>query len=173
MSFGDRVNQFDSWLLDRIFQPFADALPERLTAMEVGMSFQVGSIVLSAASISALLVLEGMTLNNVITNLLGWFFEVIFYIGIHRLRRMVRPGYQNPLRVMLAGMRPISIPFAAYAVYQAVTAERAYELALWFNSLSQLVFVAGIYLISCNIPPPGHRARQTSFGRGPLPNEIG
>ncbi|WEQ56058.1 hypothetical protein LV564_02835 [Komagataeibacter nataicola] len=59
MSFGERVNQFDAWLLDRIFQPVADALPERLTAMDVGMSFQVGSIVLSAASISALLVLDG------------------------------------------------------------------------------------------------------------------
>ncbi|WP_130730347.1 hypothetical protein [Komagataeibacter xylinus] len=172
MSFGERVNQFDAWLLDRIFQPVADALPDRLTAMDVGMSFQVGSIVLSAASISALLVLDGMTINNLITNVLGWFFEVIFYIGIHRMRAMVRPGYQNPFRIMLAGMRPISIPFAAYALYQAVTADAVYELALWFNSLSQLVFVAGIYLISCNVPPPGHRARQTSFGRGPLPNEL-
>ncbi|PYD47514.1 hypothetical protein [Novacetimonas pomaceti] len=171
MSFGERVNQFDAWLLDRVFQPFADALPERVSAMDLGMNFQVGSIVLSAVSISALLMLEGMSFDSVVTNMLGWCFEVIFYIGIHRMRGMVRPGYLNPLRGMLAGMRPISIPFALYALYQAVTADRAYELALWFNSLSQIVFVAGIYLISCHMPPPRQRARQ-GFGRGLQPNET-
>ena len=112
MSFGDRINQFDVWLLDRVFQPFADRLPERVPAMAVGMSFQLGAIMLSAASIIAMIVIGHMALSDAMFNVLVWCLGLAFYVGINRVRPMVRPGHMNPRLVMLAGMRTLPIPFA-------------------------------------------------------------
>lgn len=172
MSLGDRVNRFDAWLLDRVFQPFADRLPERLSALALGMSFQFGAIMLSAASIVAMIVIGHMSLSDAMFNVLVWCLGLAFYTGINRVRPMVRPGHLNPLRIMLAGMRPLSIPFAFYALYQGATAPPHFEIALWFNSLANIIFVAGIYLISCEVRPPGHRqTARAGFGR--LQGETG
>jgi hypothetical protein len=166
MSLGDRVNQFDSWLLDRVFQPFADRLPGRLPALVLGMSFQFGAIMLSAASIVAMIVIGHMAISDAMFNVLVWCLGLAFYMGINRVRPLVRSGHMNPLRVMLSGMRPLSIPFAVYAIYQGVTAPPHFEIALWFNSLANIIFVAGIYLISCEVKPPGHRqTARARFGR--------
>lgn len=166
MSFGDRINQFDVWLLDRVFQPFADRLPERVPALALGMSFQFGAIMLSAASIVAMIVIGHMSISDAMFNVLVWCLGLAFYVGINRVRPLVRPGHMNPLRVMLSGMRPLSIPFAIYALYQGATAPPHFEIALWFNSLANIIFVAGIYLISCEVRPPGHRqTARARFGR--------
>ncbi|GBQ70763.1 hypothetical protein AA103196_2587 [Ameyamaea chiangmaiensis NBRC 103196] len=157
MSIGDRVNQFDEWLLDRVFQPVADRLPERLTALEIGMSFQLGALLLSAVSIGAMVVIGHLGFGDAMFNVLTWSVGLAFFVGINRVRPLVKPGHLNPLRPMLAGMRPLSIPFAIYSLWQGVTAPPGFELAMWFNSLANMAYVLGTYLISCTPRPPGYR----------------
>lgn len=82
MDLGERIKRMDSWLLDDVCQPLADKLPERLTAFEVGMSCQLGSLLLSAVSIIAVFVVTGMNdFGNMIFNVLVWALCVTFLLG--------------------------------------------------------------------------------------------
>lgn len=162
MSITDRINQFDAWLLDNVFQPVADRLPERLPAVELGMSFQLGAILFYAASVLLMIVLGHLSIGDAMFNVLVWCVGLAFFIGISRARPLIRPGQANPLRPMLSGMRPLSIPFLFLAAWQGVRAPSNLALSSWFMTLSDLVFVLGLYLISCQPRPP---ARKTSKAR--------
>lgn len=174
MSLGDRIMRIDSWLLDEVCQPVADRLPERLPALEVGMSFQLGSLVFSAASIIAVFVLGGMTdFTNMAFNVLVWCLCVTFFIGLSRMRVLIKPGQPNPFRYMLQGVRLVSIPFTLYVLYQAYTTPAPFSTAMWFNALSNIVFVVGLYLISCQSRPPKARQREDIWARAPHLREVG
>lgn len=157
MSIVDRINQADAWLLDHVFQPMADRLPERLPAIELGMSFQLGAILFYGVSVALMLILGQMSLGDSVFNVLIWCVGLSFFIGITRARPLVRPGQPNPLRPMLQGMRPISIPFMVLAAVQGANAPPSLALASWFMTLSDVVFVLGIYLISCQPRPPSRK----------------
>ena len=157
MSVADRVNQFDVWLLDRVFQPMVDRLPERPSGFDIGLSMQLGAVVLSAASIVALIATGLIGVLNGFSNVLIWLFGVAFYIGNSRMRPLVRPGHANPLRLMLQGMRPLSIPFLGYSVWIMLSASRELEMAFRFNALADLLYVIGLYVISCQPRPPAYR----------------
>ncbi len=157
MSVADRVNQFDVWLLDRVFQPMVDRLPERPSGFDIGLSLQLGAVVLSAASIVALIATGVIGVLNGFSNVLIWLFGVAFYIGNSRMRPLVRPGHANPLRLMLQGMRPLSIPFLGYSVWIMVSAPPELEMAFRFNALADLLYVIGLYVISCQPKPPAYR----------------
>ena len=157
MSAADRVNQFDAWLLDHVFQPLVDRLPERPSGFDIGLSLQLGAVVLSAASIVALIATGVVGFLNGTANVLIWLFGVAFYVGNSRMRPMVRPGHANPLRFMLAGMRPLSIPFLAYSLWIMLTAPPVLVMALRFNAIADLLYVVGLYVISCQPRPPAYR----------------
>ena len=73
MTLGERITRVDSWLLDEICQPLAGRLPERMPALEVGMSCQLGSLLFSAVSMIAVFVIGGMEDgSNMRVNVLGW-----------------------------------------------------------------------------------------------------
>ncbi|GBQ06111.1 MULTISPECIES: hypothetical protein [Acetobacter] len=169
MNLGERITRVDSWLLDDLCQPLADRLPERMPALEVGMSCQLGSLLFSAVSIIAVFVIGGMEdITNMMFNVLVWGLCVTFFIGLNRMRVLVQPGRPNPLRYMLVGVRLVSIPFTAYVLYQAYDAPAPFQLPMWFNALSNLVFVVGLYFISCQPRPPQRRAREDIWARTPL-----
>ncbi|KXV57062.1 hypothetical protein AD948_15615 [Acetobacter senegalensis] len=173
MNLGERITRVDSWLLDDVCQPLADRLPERLPALEVGMSFQFGSLLFSAVSIIAVFVLGGMMdFTNMAFNVLVWCLCVTFFIGLSRMRVLVKPGRPNPFRYMLQGVRLVSIPFTLYVLYQASTTPPPFRIAMWFNALSNLVFVVGLYFISCQPRPPKARAREDIWARAHL-REVG
>lgn len=164
MSFVDHVNRADTWLLDRVFQPFADRLPERVPAVELGMSLQLGAILFYAAAVIAVTVMGHLSLFDSLFNVLIWCVGLSFYMGINRMRRLVRPGQANPLRPMLAGLRPLSIPLLVLAAWQSSVALPPLALSSWLMTLSDLIFVLGLYLISCEPRPPMRQA-QTRNGR--------
>jgi hypothetical protein len=169
MTFSERVMRADIWLLDKVFQPVADRLPEKLPATECGLSCLFGALMLSAASIVAVIFLAGMEFSDAVFNVLIWALGLTFYIGIYRMKALVRPGHMNPLRHMLGGMRLISVPFAAYALWQGMSAPAPFLVPFWFNTLANIVFVIGIYLVSCEIRPPPERYKapvsaQTEIG---------
>ena len=157
MSVADKVNQFDAWLLDRVFQPMVDRLPERPSGFDVGMSLQLGAVVLDAASLVAMIATGHMGFGNGMWNGLTWLFAAFFYVSISRLRPLVKPGHANPLRLMLQGLRPLSIPFAAYSIWIMTTATPELVMSLRFNALANVIYVVGLYLISCQPRPPAYR----------------
>jgi len=159
MNVADAVNRADSWLLERIFQPVADRLGDRPTAFDVGMSLQLGAIVLDAAAVIAIFMAGDLSVDSALWNGLAWALGCAFYLSIHRMRPLVRPGHANPLRFMLQGFRPLSIPFLVYSLYQAASSERPFMLAMQFNALANLVFVVGLYLVSTEPKPPRQRQR--------------
>ena len=159
MNIGDTVTKADVWLLDRVFQPFADRLGEKPTAFDIGMSMQLGAIVLDAAAVVAIFMVGGLSIDSALWNGLTWALGFAFYLSINRMRPLMRPGHANPLRMMLQGFRPLSIPFMLYSLYQSISARPPFVLAMGFNGLANLVFVVGIYLVSCQPKPP--RQRQT------------
>lgn len=157
MTIADRVNQFDGWLLDRVFQPLVDRLPERPSGFDIGMSMQLGAVVLDAASLVAVIATGRMGFGNAAWNVFTWLFAAFFYMAIARMRPLVKPGHANPLRFMLQGLRPLSIPFALYSVWIVMRAPPTLELALGFNTLANIIYVVGLYLISCQPKPPAFR----------------
>lgn len=165
MTIGERITQFDGWILDEICQPIADRLPESCPAFEAGMSCQLGSLLMSAVSIIAVFVMSGMTdFTNMIFDILIWALCVSFFVGLGRLRILVKPGRPNPLRQMLFSVRVISIPFALYVVFQAFTAASSFNIAMWFDAFSNVIFVVGLYLISCQPRPPKARSKEEVWG---------
>ncbi|NPD66908.1 hypothetical protein HN018_04895 [Lichenicola cladoniae] len=157
MSLADKVNQFDGWLLDRIFQPAVDRLPEKPSGFDIGMSMQLGAVVLDAASLVAMVATGRMGFGNATWNVLTWLFAAFFYVSISRMRPLVKPGHANPLRFMLQGLRPLSIPFAIYSLWIMMRAPPMLEMALRFNALANFVYVVGLYFISCQPKPPAFR----------------
>ncbi|MFT8718544.1 hypothetical protein [Acetobacter sp.] len=157
MTIGERITRADLWILDRVFQPMADRLPERLPAFEAGMSLLFGSLMLSGAATAAMIFLLGMDPFSAIFNVLIWLLWVSFYLGVNRMRPLVKRGFANPLRVMFQGLRPISLVFLVYAAWQGSTVPAQYTFAAWFNTLANATFVVGVYFVSCNVSPPPAR----------------
>ncbi|NHN87775.1 hypothetical protein [Acetobacter conturbans] len=158
MTVGESITRIDLWVLDRVFQPLADRLPERLPAFELGMSLLFGSLMLSGAATAAMIFLLGMDMFSAAFDVLIWLLWVSFYLGVSRTRPLIRRGFVNPLRSMFQGLRPISLVFLVYAAWQGSTAGSQYSLAAWFNTLANATFVIGVYLVSCNVTPPPERA---------------
>jgi hypothetical protein len=157
MSVADKVNQFDGWLLDRIFQPVVDRLPEKPSGFDIGMSMQLGAVVLDAASLVAMLATGRISVGSMVWNGLTWVFAAFFYVAIARMRPLVKPGHANPLRFMLQGLRPLAIPFALYSLWIMISAPGVLMLAMEFNALANLVYLIGLYFISCQPKPPSYR----------------
>ena len=154
MTIADRVIQFDGWLLDRVFQPLVDRLPERPSGFDIGMSLQLGAVVLDAFSLVAIIATGRIGFGNGLWNGLMWIFAAVFYVGMARMRPLVKPGHANPLRLMLQGMRPLSIPFGIYNIWITLDAIPQLAIALRFNALASVVYVIGLYFISCQPRPP-------------------
>lgn len=166
MTFSDLLTRFDLWLLDRVFQPVADRLPERIPVFEAGMSFLLGSVLLLATSIGVMVVLLGEPPLNAVFDLLIWGMWVAFYLGVARMRVLIRPGHMNPLRQMFLGFRPVSFAFLIYAIWQSISVPAPLSTALWFNMLADLTFTCGVYFVSCEQSPPRRResAWKQDFG---------
>ena len=162
MSVADKVNQFDGYLLDRVFQPVVDRLPERPSGFDIGMSLQLGAVVLDAASLVAMFSTGRLGFGSATWNVLTWIFAAFFYVAIARMRPLVKPGHANPLRFMLQGLRPLAIPFAIYSLWIMATAPAGLILAMRFNALANLVYPdrALPHLVpaeAAHLPPYGHQ----------------
>lgn len=170
MSFVERVNQADMWLLDTVFQPVADRLPERLPAADLGLSLQLGAILFYLAAIVILSFCGFSSLGGSVFNILNWLIFVAFFMSIMRMRQLVRPGQANPLRQLLLGMRPLTIVFLIVSLWGGIARSGPMMLVDFFMTASNLIFTVGLYLISCQPRPP---ARRTSKSRAKLTPIMG
>ena len=174
MSRTDRLGAIDDFLLDRLFQPVTDYLGERLTAFDLGMSMQLGAIVLDLAADVAVFAAGRMGLGDGLYDGLSAACGVWFYVYLNRQRALVRPGKANPLRILYRSLRLLALGFAIWGVVSSAMPGTSGVLAAGLSALSGLAFVAGLYFIACQPRPPGWRrtAREAAGLRHapPLPS---
>lgn len=171
MSRTDRLGAIDDWLLDRLFQPITDRLGERLTAFDLGMSLQLGAIVLDLAADLADFAAGHMGVADGLYDGLSGACGVWFYVYLSRQRVLVRPGKANPLRHLYRSLRLLALGFATWGVLSSAMPGPTSALSASLSALSGLAFVAGLYCIACQPRPPGWRrtARETADWRQALP----
>ena len=178
MSRTDRLGAIDDWLLDRLFQPITDYLTgllgERLTAFDLGMSLQLGAVVLDLAADLADFAAGRMGAADGLYDGLSGACGVWFYVYLSRQRALVRPGKANPLRHLYRSLRLLALAFAAWGLLSGIMPGGTGALSAGLSALSGLAFVAGLYCIACQPRPPGWRraARETVDMRhaSPLPS---
>ncbi len=154
---GERLAAGDEWLLDRVFQPLTDRLGERPSAFDVGMSLQLGAVVLGLAADVVLYLTGLLGVGDAVWDGLSCACGLWFYRFMSRQRGMVRPGRANPLRIAYRSMRLLALGFAAWSVVSSVQSDLSGALSYALSALSNLAFVAGMYMISCQPRPPGWR----------------
>ncbi len=157
MSAAEKVNRFDAWLLDRVFQPVVDRLPEKPSGVDIGTSMLLGAVVLDAACLIAMIASGLIGFGGLVWNGMTWLFAVVFYVAMIRVRPLVRPGHTNPLRQMLQGLRPLAIPFVIYSIWLVVRAPVPLKMAMEFNALANIVYVLGLYLLSSQLKRTAYR----------------
>lgn len=177
MTFPDRIVRFDDWLLDNLFQPIANRLPARMTALRLGLACQIGALTFDALSLLLPMVLFGFDIGDMITGILIWGINLAFYLGMKRSAPMVQPGFANPLRPMLRAMRLMALAFLVYEVFRGIGVPAVVSLIMQVTTLSQLFFTVGLYLAACQPRAP---RTQVSTRRGPIidgvwsnPNRLG
>ncbi len=162
MSLESRLTEADLWLLDRAFQPVSNWLGERPSAFDVGLSLQLGAVVFELAADMALYVAGLLDLWGGLYDGLSCACGLWFYVFVSRQRALVRPGRLNPLRITYRMLRLFGLGFAAWSIVSSASSDAEGALSYGLSALSNIAFVAGLYLISCQPPPPGRRRTVTA-----------
>jgi hypothetical protein len=170
MSLADHLIRIDEFLLDRVFQPITNRLGDKPSAFDVGISLELGAVVLEVAADAALFAIGQLSWSAGLWDGFSCACGMWFYVFMVRQRSLVRPGRPNPLRLMYRSMRLLALGFALYSVFASATSEPTGTLAYAFNALSNFAFVAGMYLISCQPRPPGWRLAQSRTAGVPAPS---
>ena len=157
MTLASTLTRIDEILLDRVFQPIADRLREKPSAFDIGISLELGAVVLELAADAALFAVGRLGWSEGLYDGFSCACGMWFYVFMSRQRSLVRPGTPNPLRLMYRSMRLLALGFALWSVFAAATSDRFGALAYELSAISNLAFVAGMYLISCQPRPPGWR----------------
>lgn len=164
MTIGEIIQRVDDLILDRLFQPVANHLPGNSSPMALGLSFELGSVILQAACVVAPSLLFGLPLGFIPSAIFGFLVSLVFFMVCQKLSVLVRPGYLNPLRGQLRALRLIGIAFLVYDLYRSHPPGQGYNLWWRLDELSQLTFIIGLYFMACELPPPKpRREKQSGF----------
>ncbi len=169
MTVADRLAQADGWLLDRAFQPLADRLSDSPSAFDVGLSLQLGAVVLELASDAALFAAGVLGVTDGLYDGFSAACGLWFYTYVSRQRSLVSAGRLNPLRPMFRTLRLLGLAFTAWSVFSSATADADGALSYGLSALSNVAFIVGMYLVSCQKRPPGWRRSVRAPTRGLAP----
>ncbi|MCX5616826.1 hypothetical protein NQF87_07560 [Bombella sp. TMW 2.2559] len=155
------LQALDDFILDRLFQPVADRMPESMSAWSIGINFELGSVILQFACIAAPLALYGGSLSESVQSVLILLCSVVLFIGFQRFRPLVRPNTLNPLRPLMRSLRLVCLAFLVYETISVLVSPASPSMWLWnrLGLLSQLAFVTGLYFMACQPRPPGEERR--------------
>lgn len=155
------LQALDDFILDRLFQPVADSMPESLSAWSIGINFELGSVVLQVACILVPLVMYGASISESVQSVLVLLCSIVLFIGFQRFRPLVRPNTLNPLRPLMRSLRLICLAFLVYEVISVCVTPAPQSAWLWnrLGLLSQLAFEIGLYFMACQPRPPGAERR--------------
>jgi hypothetical protein len=168
MRLADSLVRADEFLLDRVFQPLTDRLGERPSAFDVGISLELGAVVMEVAADVALYLIGQLSWSAGLWDGFSCACGMWFYVFMMRQRFLVRPGHANPLRLMYRSLRLLALGFAIWSLFAAATSGPLGALSYAFNAFSNFAFVTGMYFISCQPRPPGWRLAQRKGIGAPL-----
>ena len=170
MNLADGLTRIDEFLLDRVFQKLADRLSDKPSAFDVGISLELGAVVLELTADVALFAIGRLGVGAALYDGLSCAVGMWFYVFMNRQRGLVKPGRMNPLRLLYRSMRLLALGFAIWSVVSALTADMFGRLSYELSALSNIAFVAGMYLMSCQPRPPGWRVAQKRTVRNVAPS---
>ncbi|MDF7673634.1 hypothetical protein PT277_01045 [Acetobacteraceae bacterium ESL0709] len=157
MTLAEIIQRIDDLILDGLFQPVANRLPANSSSMALGLSFELGSVILQAACVIAPSLLFGLPLGFIPSAIFGFLVSLVFFLVCQKLSALVRPGFLNPLRAQLRALRLIGIAFLVYDLCRAHPGGQGYNLWWRLDELSQLTFIIGLYFMACEVSPPKPR----------------
>ncbi|MCX8667803.1 hypothetical protein J3T99_09285 [Acetobacteraceae bacterium B3987] len=155
------LQALDDFILDRLFQPVADRMPEPVSAWSIGINFELGSVVLQVACLFAPLLIYGASISESVQSVLVLLCSIVLFIGFQRFRPLVKPNTLNPLRPLMRSLRLICLAFLIYEAISVFIAPSSPATWLWnrLGLLSQLAFVTGLYFMACQPRPPREERR--------------
>lgn len=144
--------RIDDFLIDRIFQPVADALARWASCYAI-----------------AAFLLTGFALTEIVTNVVldQWIFLVLFAIWVpflliecHTLQRKGLCDTMPYNRIRFRRTRPILLLMSAISMPMTIMSwNNNHWRWLWFHD--QWLLVVGLYFMACYMIPP-RRQRQTA-----------
>ncbi|QDH15350.1 hypothetical protein [Oecophyllibacter saccharovorans] len=161
MSIGQIFHRMDALLLDDVFEPIVYRLRDWTQPFALGSSFLLGSVVLQAAT-TLLPMLGGANFADNIQGVLAFLCGLVIYFSFQRFAPLVRPGQPNPLRPMLFSLRVVVLLYVIGCSVVLWWRPPPRSVLLWeeLDILSQLVFVIGLYFMSCQPPPPARQSQR-------------
>ncbi|QDH16617.1 hypothetical protein [Swingsia samuiensis] len=156
------LTKIDGWIIDYVFQPIANRLPQPMGCIHLGVSFLLGSLLLTGLAFILPLFVFGVGFSQIISDLLVWLINFSFFLAVKRMVSVVRPGLLNPLRPSMFGVRLISLGFAVYQLICGWSGEGILWTINHIILFSQVTFVVGLYFIACQ---PNFPKRKTSEER--------
>lgn len=163
MSAGNIFYRIDDLILERVFQPIVDRLPEGVKAFALGSSFLLGSVILQAAAALLPIIFVGSSFSDSMQNGLALLCSLVIYLGFQRFAPLVQPGKFNPLRPMLFSLRIVVLAYVIGSSLFLWFRPPPHAFLIWeeLDILSQLVFVIGLYFMSCQPRPPSWQPRNS------------
>ncbi|MBA5725995.1 hypothetical protein [Bombella favorum] len=155
------LQALDDFILDRLFQPIADRMPEPISAWSIGINFELGSVILQVACLFAPLLIYGASISESVQSVLVLLCSIVLFIGFQRFRPLVQSNTLNPLRPLMRSLRLICLAFLIYETISVFIAPSSPTTWLWnrLGLLSQLAFVTGLYFMACQPRPPREERR--------------
>jgi len=168
----DALTRFDSWLLDRVFQPVVDRVSDFVGPAALAESALLGSAIMTLGEVAVDLRTEGLNLSTILfgaLNLAGAVWLLVWY----RSHGALSGRAANPFRVMpvWVSLRLSAIANLVASVVAPLVGVRAIglgpvsipltttRLATAFDLLAAVLCVGGLYFAACNKPPPKIHSR--------------
>lgn len=155
------LTKLDDFLLDRVFQPWADHLADRISPLVLGAVL----IELYGLVMAWLWMRDWMVGRNL---WLAPFFLLLLVAVVafrHRMLRTdgrLRLGHMNPLRQRWADLRAFIIATFIVCSPTLFFAESLAEVMEWL--ISQAAIIGALYFGSCQKSPPPQKKEQEATG---------
>lgn len=158
------ARDFDFYLLDHVFQPFADSLAGTLSC------FSLARISLFAAVIMQTVVLAWnvnvLDPSGALVIGLGTLAEYVAAQSVRtqigRMERQNRPGTMNVARITYRPFRILWVMFAV--VTMAMGLHSQFRMADLCNIVVGLLWILTVYFMCCIASPPRQRAARSFSG---------
>jgi len=157
----------DTVLLDRVFQPVADSLCDRVTCFDLSRAALIGVVALQAAVLARQAVVDpgAVALGLTVVASLVQFWAVGRALSqVRSAERRLRPGMMNVARVTL---RPFRMVWLLVAAGSACLLTGLHEGAASLCPVgANVLWVVAVYLMSCVASVPSARVGRSMVAQG-------
>jgi peptidoglycan biosynthesis protein MviN/MurJ (putative lipid II flippase) len=150
----------DSFLLDNVFQPAADAVSDWLDCFDLARVSLISALGVQTALLAWCLsrMPDPVQLAMVAAGTMAEYVAAQMLLGqIRRLRRQTRPGMMNIARITYRPLRLVWVAFAAAGTLFWLSSE--FRIIDFLNLGVGFLWVLTVYFMCCAARPPRQRIR--------------